>query len=310
MLVVPTFSEAAQKVHAEHAKAWRNTKHEDQWINTLSKYAYPVIGSRRVDQVDAADVLKILGPLWLKRPETARRVRQRLKTVFDWAKIAGFRTEGNPVEAVEKALPRQPERRGHFAALRYDQVPAFFRNLASAEAGEGAKLAFEFLILTATRTNEVLGAHWNEFNTQESIWTIPAERTKARREHRVPLCPRVLEILKKAREIGCGADLIFPGRIDGKPMSNMVFLMILRRMSLKVTAHGFRSTFRDWAAEKTNFPREVCEAALAHAVKDKTEGAYRRGDLFDKRSKLMEAWAGFAARTGGKVVQFRAAKSA
>jgi hypothetical protein len=159
---VPTFAEAAQRVHAEHSKAWRS-KHEAQWINTLSQYAFPVIGARRVDQVDTADILRILGPVWLKRPETARRVRQRIKTVFDWAKVAGFRTEGNPVEAVEKALPRQPERRGHFEAMPYDDVPTFIRRLRDIDSTPGqARLAFELLILTATRTSEVLGARWNE----------------------------------------------------------------------------------------------------------------------------------------------------
>ena len=189
-MAVPTFAEAAQRVHTEHSKAWRS-KHEAQWINTLTQYAFPIIGARRVDQVDTADILKILGPVWLKRPETARRVRQRLKTVFDWAKVAGFRAEGNPVEAVEKALPRQPERRGHFEAMPYDEVPAFIQTLWDSDSIlSQVELAFEFLILTATRTSEVLGARWNEMELEKAYWTIPAARIKAGREHRVPLVPR------------------------------------------------------------------------------------------------------------------------
>ena len=194
--------------------------------------------------------------------------------------------------------------------MAYDEVPAFIEQLWGCDAGEGVKLAFEFLILTATRTSEVLGACWAEIDDANKTWTIPAARTKAGREHRVPLSPRALKVLARAKEIGCGSELVFPGRLDGRPMTNMVFLMVLRRMGVKVTAHGFRSSFRDWASERTNFPREVCEAALAHAVKDKTEAAYRRGDLFEKRSKLMEAWASYIRGARGQVIGFRAAKSA
>lgn len=299
---IPTFAEAAQRVHADHSKAWRNGKHEAQWINTLSKYAFPVIGARRVDQVDTADILRILAPVWLKRPETARRVRQRLKTVFDWAKVAGFRADGNPVEAIEKALPRQPERRGHFAAMPYDEVPTFLETLGSCDAGEGVKLALELLILTATRTSEVLHARWAEIDLANRSWTIPAERMKAGREHRLPLSGRAIEILERAKELACGAELVFSGRGGEHPMSNMVFLMALRRLGLSATAHGFRSAFRDWAAERTNFSREICEAALAHIVKDKTEAAYRRGDLFEKRRELMASWSQFLGATSPNVI--------
>ena len=303
---IPTFAETAQRVHGEHAKAWRS-KHEAQWINTLEQYAFPVIGTRRVDQVDTADILKILGPIWLKRPETARRVRQRLRTVFDWAKVAGFRTEGNPVEAVEKALPRQPERRGHFEAMPYNEMPNFIQTLRDADSTSvPVQLAFEFLILTATRTSEVLGARWNEMELGKSLWTIPKTRMKAGREHRIPLSSRAFEILQQAKQLAGDSELVFPGRRDGRPMSNMVFLMTLRRMGLKVTAHGFRSSFRDWAAERTDFPREVCEAALAHMVKDKTEAAYRRGDLFEKRRELMSRWDRYLTAEPAAVIPLRA----
>jgi integrase len=290
---VPTFAEAARIVHAEHAEAWRNKKHTDQWINTLVTYVFPTLGERRVDQIDTPDVLKVLSPIWLKKPETARRVKQRIGTVLDWAKAAGFRSGDNIVHGVSKGLPRQPERKRHHATLPYTEVPAFIRTLRASDSNEPTKLAFEFLILTATRTNEVLQARWTE--VKDGVWTIPAERMKARREHRVPLSPRCLAILRRAKQLSDGGEYVFCGRSEGKPLSNMALLMTLRRMKLAVTVHGFRSAFRDWAAERTNIPREVCEMALAHTIKDKAEAAYRRGDLLDKRRELMTAWAEFVA---------------
>jgi integrase len=288
---VPTFAEAAQRVHAEHVKTWKNKKHAAQWINTLRQYAVPLIGTQHVDQIDTPDVLRVLSPIWLAKPETARRVKQRIGTVLDWAKAAGFRTGENPVDGVSQGLPKQPDRKNHHAALPYNDVPAFIRGLRASDNSEIAKLAFEFLILTATRTNEVLGMRWSE--VENDIWTIPEERTKVGRAHRVPLGPHALQVLQRANEVGDGGDFVFAGRTRRKPLSNMVFLMALRRMGLDITAHGFRSTFRDWASERTNFPREVCEMALAHSIRDKTEAAYRRGDLFEKRHALMTAWEEF-----------------
>jgi len=288
---VPTFAEAARQVHAERAPAWSNKKHTDQWINTLVTYAFPALGKRRVDQIDTPDVLNVLSPIWLKKPETARRVKQRIGTVLDWAKAAGFRSGDNIVHGVSKRLPRQPERKRHHATLPYAEVPAFVRTLRANDSNEPTKLAFEFLILTATRTNEVLRAQWSE--VKDDVWTISAERMKARREHRVPLPRRCLTILRRAKQFSDGGEYVFCGRSPEKPLSNMAFLMALRRMKLDVTAHGFRSAFRDWAAERTNFPREVCEMALAHTIKDKSEAAYRRGDLLDKRRELMTTWSAF-----------------
>jgi integrase len=218
--------------------------------------------------------------------------------VLDWAKAARFRTGENPVNGVSQGLPKQPDRKNHHAALPYDDVPAFIRRLRASNNTEIAKLAFEFLILTATRTDEVLSMRWSEMDN--NVWTIPSERTKARRAHRVPLGPRALQVLKRAKEVGGeGGEHVFTGRSRGKPLSNMVFLMALRRMGHEITAHGFRSTFRDWASEMTHFPREVCEMALAHAIRDKTEAAYRRGDLFDKRRELMLAWEEFVNSAAG-----------
>jgi integrase len=296
-IVVPTFAEAARQVHAEHKATWRNEKHAAQWINTLRTYAGPHIGERRVDQIDTPDVLRVLSPIWLTKPETARRVRQRVGTVLDWAKAAGHRTGDNPVESVAKGLPKQGDRKEHHAALPYPQVPDFIERLRASQTGEISRLAFEFLILTASRTSEVLAAEWSEIDGARALWTVPADRMKARRVHRVPLSGRCIEILARAKLLGAGSPYLFPGRSVQKPMSNMVFLMLLRRMEVPITTHGFRSSFRDWAAEATSLPREVAEMALAHTIESKVEAAYRRGDLLEKRREMMEQWAQFVAQT-------------
>jgi integrase len=292
---VPTFAEAALSTLEHRRAGWKDKKHPSQWINTLKLYVFPVMGDKRVDEVETADVLRALSPIWLSKPETARRVRQRVSIVLDWAKAAGHRSGDNPVEGVGRGLPRQSEKRGHFAAIPYVDVPAFVKKLGDIPTSEYARLGFEFLILTAARTSEVLNARWTEVDLDRSVWTVPAARMKAGREHRVPLAPRALILLRTAREINDGSELIFPGRNVDEPMSNMIFLMVLRRLRAPFTAHGFRSAFRDWASECTNFPREVCEMALAHSIKDKTEAAYRRGDLFSKRAELMTAWSGYVA---------------
>jgi integrase len=295
MRTIPTFAAAVEQVHAEHKASWKNGKHTDQWITTLRRYANPVLGDLRVDQIDTPAVLKALAPIWLTKPETARRVRQRIGTVLNWAKAAGHRTGDNPVEGVLKGLPKQTEQNGHHTALPYSDVPAFIASLRSSGTSEGSRLAFEFLILTAARTSEVLGATWGEIDLERALWTVPAKRMKAGREHRVPLSSRCIEILARAKELAAGSAYLFPSRSPKRPLSNMVFLMTLRRMKLDVTAHGFRSAFRDWASEQTSFPREVCEMALAHTIPNKTEAACRRGDLLEKRREVMHAWAVYAA---------------
>ncbi|MCJ2023900.1 tyrosine-type recombinase/integrase [Methylobacterium sp. J-067] len=291
---LPTFAEAAELVHAEHQSTWKNPKHAAQWITTLRTYAFPHLGAKRIDQIETPDVLRALSPIWLTKPETARRVRQRIGTVLDWAKAAGHRSGDNPIEGVAKGLPKQGEREEHHAALPYAEVPAFVARLrAMSGPGEISRLAFEFLILTAARTGEVLGAQWDEIDEPNQLWTVPSARMKAGREHRVPLCDRASEILCRARDLGAGTKLVFPGRESERPLSNMVFLMALRRMGMTITAHGFRSSFRDWAAEATNLPREVAEVALAHTIENRVEAAYRRGDLLAKRAELMSLWSGY-----------------
>lgn len=292
--VVPIFQEAAETLYKELLPSWKNAKHGQQWLNTLTTYVFPEIGKKRVDQIGTPDVLRVLSPIWLSKPETASRVRQRIKSVLDWAKAAGFRSGDNAVEGVELGLPKQATADSHFASLPYTQTSTFIQALRSTKATETTRLAFEFLILTATRTSEVLLAKWAEFNLDDRCWTIPAERMKAGREHRVPLSERCISILRKAQELDAGSSFVFPGRSSGKPLSNMAFLQILRRMECNFTAHGFRSTFRDWASEETSHPNEICEMALAHAITNKTEAAYRRGDLFERRRQLMADWAAYA----------------
>lgn len=299
---IPTFEEAARQVHATHQGSWKNAKHAQQWINTLTRYTFPTIGMQRVDQIGAPEILNVLSPIWLTKPETARRVRQRIGTVLDWAKTAGHRSGENPIAGIGKGLPKQPVAKKHHAALPYDEVPGFVARLRESGLAETTRMAFEFLILTAGRTGEVVGARWEEVNLEDKIWTVPAARMKAGREHRVPLSSTAFEILRRAELMPANTGFIFPGQKPEKPISNMAFLMALRRMMIPVTAHGFRSTFRDWAAERTSFPREVCEMALAHTIRDKSEAAYRRGDLLEKRRDLMEAWSRFVSSTAHAVV--------
>ncbi len=291
--LAPTFKEAAKTVHSETVASWKNERHAASWLTTLEAYAFPIIGDRPVDQIETADIQKVLAPIWLSKSETARRVRQRMRTVFDWARVANGLKGANPVEGVEHGLPKQSDRGEHYAAMPYPEVPGFVAQLRQRSAGNPALLAFELLILTACRTNEVLLAAWDEIDLGEATWTIPAVRMKAHETHVVPLSPRALAILAEMKALAGDKSLVFPGRQSGKPLSNMVFLMTLRRMGLAVTAHGFRSSFRDWAAEETAFPNFVVEKALAHAIENKVEAAYRRGDLLKKRRELMDAWAAY-----------------
>jgi len=305
--VVPTFREAAKAVHKAHATTFRNRKHASQWLASLEADVFPVFGDRPVSSIDSADVLRALTPIWNSKPETARRLKQRIRVVLDWAKASGHRTGDNAVDGVARVLPKHKGTARHHAALPYAKVPAFLEQLRASDAGESTKLAFEFLVLTAARTSEVLGARWAEIDREAGVWTVPATRIKAGREHRVPLSARCLEILGRAAAIADGGPFVFPGRTSSTPLSNMVFLMLLRRLGRDdITAHGFRSSFRDWAAERTNAPRAAVEACLAHVIKDKAEAAYFRSDLFDKRRELMSRWTWAATDARADVLQMRA----
>ena len=278
-----------------HGAGWRNAKHAAQWPSTLKTYVYPIFGHLPVQTIDAALVLKALEPIWNEKPETASRVRGRIEVVLDWAKARELREGENPARwrgHLDKLLPARAkiQKVEHHAALPFDDLPDFMARLKTQEGVAGRALAFT--ILTAARTGEAIGAKWDEIDLAAKVWTIPAGRMKAGREHRVPLAPAAAEIIEQAaarRE----NDYVFPGA-RGAGIAKTSFLTLLHRMGRgDLTAHGFRSTFRDWAAERTSFPREVAEQALAHTLSDKVEAAYRRSDLFDKRRRLLEAWARF-----------------
>jgi integrase len=289
-----TFRECAERHIAAHEAGWKNAKHRAQWKSTLATYAYPVIGGLSVSAVDTALVLKAIEPIWGAKPETASRLRGRIEAVLDWARARGFRHGENPARwrgHLDKLLParRKIARVKHHAALPFAEIPAFMSELR-ARAGVSAR-ALEFAILTATRTGETLNARWSEIDTASKIWTIPAERMKAGRAHRVPLSIRALQILEGLPREG---DFVFIGAHADRPLSNMSLLSTLRRMGRDdLTAHGFRSTFRDWCADRTTCERDVAEMALAHAIKDQSEAAYRRGDLLEKRRALMSHWANY-----------------
>lgn len=295
-----SFEQCAGAYIAAHKAAWRNEKHAAQWKSTLGTYAYPVIGAVSAQAVDVALVMKVLEPIWSEKTETASRVRQRIEAVLDWAKVRNYRRGENPARwrgHLDKLLPARAKvkRVVHHPALPYARAPALYAKLA--ETDTAATLALRFLILTATRTSETLNAKWTEFDLDEKVWTIPAARMKAARAHRVPLGAQALALLGQAKPLHGKEDWVFPGGKAERPLSNMVFLKLLARLEYTdITAHGFRSSFRDWAAEKTNFPREVAEAALAHTLSDKVEAAYRRTDLFEKRRALMQSWSLFISR--------------
>jgi integrase len=307
-----TFKSAAEQYIAAHKAGWRNEKHAKQWENTLTTYVYPEIGSLAVSAVDVPDVLKVLKPIWATKPETASRVRGRIEAVLDYAKAHKWRRGENPARwkgTLDHLLPARAkvQRVKHHAAMPYAKVPGFMASLAEQEGT--AALALRFAILTAARTGEATGARWPEADINAAVWTVPEDRMKAGREHRVPLNAPALEILRELPRTG---EYVFPGHKRGEPLSNMAMLMLLRRMEIEdATVHGFRSAFRDWAAEQTGFPREVIEAALAHANGDKVEAAYLRTDHFEKRRLLMEEWGRFCTgAVAANVVPLRAVTGA
>lgn len=285
------FKEAAERVHELAKPTWRNEKHGKQFITTLETDVFPHFGGKRIDLVTNTDVLAALTPIWNTKPETARRIKQRIGTVMKFAVAQGWRTD-NPADAITKALPKHdrsnPNRR---KALPYDQVKAAIDKVRASEAGAVTKLAFEFLVLTATRSVETREAKWSEFDIAKAVWTIPATRMKAKKPHRIPLTPRCLAILEAAKaHKQKDSDLVFPGTKQDRPLSDMTLSKLMKELGIAAVPHGFRSSFRDWAGETTNHAREVVEFALAHVIKDKAEAAYARSDLFVKRRALMEDW--------------------
>lgn len=291
-VVIPTFKQAAVLVHEEHKAGWKNGKHQAQWLSTLKSYAYPTLGDLLVSEIEGPIIRDVLAKIWLTKPETARRVRQRIGTVLDWAYAKGYRASEAPMRSLSKGLPRQPKKDGHFAAMRFAEVPAFLQILRRRESM--GRLALEALILTAARSGEIRMARWPELDLEAGQWSIPAARMKMGRPHIVPLSPQAVDVFRRAAKLRTPAtDLVFYGTKAKKPLSDMTLLKILRDMEAGVTVHGFRSAFRDWVAEETNYPGEVAEAALAHAIPNKVEAAYRRTDFLEKRRALMSDWGTF-----------------
>jgi integrase len=291
-----TFRSCAERYMAAHEAGWRNDKHRMQWSSTLRDYAYPLIGDLPVATIDTAAVMQVLEPIWSAKPETAGRVRGRIESVLSWATVAGYRQGDNPARwrgHLDQLLPAKLKVRRvrHHAAMPYRELPAFMAELRG-QPGAAAR-ALELTILCATRTGETLGATWYEIGGD--LWTIPGERMKGGRQHRVPLSPAAVTLLEALPRDG---EHLFPGQRRGKPLSNMAMAMLLRRMGHgEITVHGMRSAFRDWAAEVAHAPREVAEAALAHAISNEVEAAYQRGDLLERRRELMGQWAAYLRQT-------------
>ncbi|PYG00800.1 integrase [Thioalkalivibrio sp. ALE21] len=304
---IPTFESCAASFIRAHRSGWKNPKHQRQWVRTLKQYARSKIGKKRVDTITTEDILEILTPIWTTKTETAKRVQGRIENVLDYAAAHNHREEPNPARwrgHLDKLLPKpsRVKKQKHHPAMPYHEVPSFIHTLEAQEAM--AASALRFLILTAVRTKEVLQAQWEEINKQDRVWTIPASRMKARKEHRVPLSSAALELLEALPVIESN-PYVFPGTRPGRPMSNMALLQAMRRQGFGVhgeqgnyVPHGFRSSFRDWSGEISNFPRDVAEMALAHVIENKVEAAYRRGDLFEKRRRMMQEWSDYLT-TGG-----------
>jgi len=301
---IPTFQEVAQQVHIDRMPTWKNAKHGQQWINTLRDYAFPKIGRMPIDSIDQPEVLMCLSPIWTDKHETARRLAQRIKTVLDVAKSKGMRSGENPVTAIKdaKVLPKVTAKPKHHKAMRWQDVPAFYASLQTRNAM--AAKALMFTCLSGSRTGEVLGMRWEELDIEARVWTCPEERMKTGSAHRVPLTGEMLAIIEPLREMV--SEVVFEGLKRHKPLSNMSMLMLLRRMEVEgVTVHGFRSTFRDWASEVANAPREVAELSLAHQVGSDVERAYARSDLLEKRRNLMDRWSHFVSSSEANVISLR-----
>ena len=300
----PNFAEAAERVWKDNRPGWRHPQHAHDWMSSMTRHVLPYIGDKPVSSVSSADVLDTLRRIWHVRPETARRVRQRINAVMDWAVAMEFCGD-NPCDRLGPVLGPQQNVVEHMRALPHGDVAGAIRKMWGSGATPPVKLAFEFLVLTAARSGEVRGARWAEIDLPARVWTVPAKRMKSRREHRIPLCGRAVEILEAARALGDGRGvLVFPSQ-GGKPISITRLPRMLHNLKVAAVPHGFRSSFRDWAAEETNHPREVVEAALAHLVGNQTEAAYARSDLFERRRRLMDEWAAHLDGDRGQVVALR-----
>jgi len=294
---IPTVAEAAMRVLEQKQGGWRNPRHSREWLSSLTRFAFPRIGKVPVSEVTSADLLEILTPLWHRKIDTAKRVRQRLRAVLEWAIAMEYRID-NPCDRIGPVLGPQKDVTEHMEAVPHREAAAVIRKVRGSTALPAAKLALEFLVLTAARWGEVRWAEWTEIDRNGKVWTLPAKRAKMNRRHRVPLCGRALEILDAAQALEGGAGPLVFTHGGGKPMHDSAVRRLLRQLGVAAVPHGFRSTFRDWAAEETDHPREVIEAALAHVVRNRVEAAYARSDLFERRRTLMDDWASYLA--GGR----------
>lgn len=292
---IPTFGEAAKEVYAHNEGGWKNEKHKKQWLSSLEKYAFPHIGSMRLDKIDSSNITLALDEVWLTRPATADRVKQRIGKVMQWAKARGYRLD-NPADGVQEGLAKRDRSSvKHMKALPFGEVANAIATVAASKASDATKLAFQFLVHTACRSGEVRGALWSEIDLNRLVLTIPAERMKKKRIHRVPLTPQTIAILEQAKTLRReDTDLVFPSA-TGKMLSDMTISKLIKDLKIAAVPHGFRSSFRDWAGEATHHPREVIEFALAHVISDKAEAAYARSDLFEKRRLIMVDWSDFLA---------------
>ena len=293
---MPTFRQAAQAVHKANKPRWRNARHTASWIQTLERHAMPKLGNTPLDRIGRGKVLQVLTPMWTTKPETARRVRQRMRTIFKWAMAYGF-MESNPAgEAIDGALPPMPKVKAHMRALPYQEVGAALQTVGESQASLVAKLCFRFLVLAAARSGEARGVTWDEIDLQDQVWRIPSDRVKAGMEHRVPLSRQALEVLVEASVLRDDSGLVFPSSMKrSSPLSDMTLTKILRSVGLaeRATVHGFRTSFKNWALEQTDTPWAVSEAALAHTLGNATEQAYAKSDLFERRRELMQIWADY-----------------
>ena len=287
-----TFQQVAEQVIELRRPTWSSPRHATQWTESLTNHAYPAIGAMPIDKIASSHVLRMLAAIWNELPETSTRVKQRAQVVFDYAIAAGLRSD-NPVAAVERALPRRPRLKEHHKAVAHAELPSAVAAIREANAYGSTRLALEFIILTAARAGEVRGMTWDEVDFEAACWTVPASRMKMRRPHRVPLSDRALAVLREAQTLHKRARLVFPGQQGQKPLSNMAFTMLLRRIGIEGVTHGFRSTFKDWCLSETSTPWAVSEAALAHNLGSSMEAAYARTDLFEKRRTLMNEWAAY-----------------
>ena len=300
-----TFKECVYKVYELNKPTWKTEIIGTQWINSFIHHVFPKIGHMAISEITSADIMKILTPLWNTKHDTAKKLKQRLRVVFKWSKAQGLYTGDNPVELAEMALPKVKSSQRHFTSLPYNQLPGLIDQLKESSISLSNKLAIEFTILTASRTNEVLLAKYDEINLEDKLWIIPKERMKALREHMVPLSDRAIEIIKEVRKAYNQSDYLFPSEVNmNKPLSNNTMLFaIQKRLKINATMHGMRASFKNWASETTNFPNEVSEMALAHSISNKVEAAYRRGNLLEKRRLLMQCWSDYLNKQKGEVIK-------